>query len=103
MRRHLLIAALAGVVLGSLVVAGAWWQWNRPGPASITGSEAELVRIHPGMTLSAAADSLVQRGLLRDRRVLLLGARLGGQARALRAGLPDDLRAMCVLAVVNPW
>jgi len=39
------------------------------------------------MTLTAAADTLVQRGLLRHRRVLLLGARLTGQDRGLRAGL----------------
>lgn len=81
-------AALGGFALGCLLVAIGWWQWNRPGPEAQAGAPAaQLVRIHPGMTLTAAADTLVQRGLLRDARVLLLGARLTGQGRALRAGL----------------
>ncbi len=90
MKRHLLMAALAGVVVGAMVVAWGWWQWNRPGPLSggeTGGPQTQRVRIRPGMTLSAAADTLVERGLLRNRRIFLVGARVGGQARALRAGL----------------
>lgn len=88
MKRLLSIAALAGFGLGCLVVALGWWQWNRPGPAAPPAAPGEVrVRIHPGMTLSAAADTLVERGLLRDRRALVLGAKLTGQDRALRAGL----------------
>lgn len=92
MKRILLSAAAAGLALGVLVCLLAWWQWTRPCPLPRpadggSAPEAVLVRIQPGMTLSAAADTLVARGLLANRRVLLLGARLTGQQRALRAGL----------------
>lgn len=88
MKRHLAWAALAGILAGILILVWGSWQWNRPGPEA-PGPEAgpAQVRIRAGMTLSAAADTLVGRGLLRDARVLLLGAKLTGQGRALRAGL----------------
>lgn len=78
-----LLILLAGV--------GVWWAWSQwtgsaPGTAGTAGT-VELVEVPPGMTLSAAADTLVARGLLGDARVLLAGARLTGQDRSLRAGL----------------
>lgn len=76
----LLVAIIAGAAL-------SWWgwrQWTGPGPDL---QEAVVVNIPSGMTLSAAADTLVARGVLRDRRVLLAGAKLTGQDRGLRAGL----------------
>ncbi len=83
---------IAGVFLLSLAMAGAlaWWglnQWTGPGPLPEGSAEFVLVEIPPGMTLKAAADTLVSHGLLRDRRVLLLGARAVGLDRGLRAGL----------------
>lgn len=88
MKRHLILAASAGLLLGVLIVAWGAWQWNRPGPpAPEAGTAPVQVRIRPGTTLSAAADTLVGRGLLRDARALLVGARLTGQDKALRAGL----------------
>jgi UPF0755 protein len=82
---------LAGLTLSAVVLlAGcAWWgwrAWTRPGPLA-DGAVSTVVNIPPGTTLAAAADTLVARGLLRDRRVLLAGARLTGQDRGLRAGL----------------
>ncbi len=78
------------VILGLLLLVGAglWWawaQWTGPGPGAT--EEAQLVEVPAGMTLYAAADTLVARGLLDDARVLLAGARLTGKDRSLRAGL----------------
>jgi UPF0755 protein len=76
------------LVLAVAALAWAWHAWTGPGPAAPAGQPAlTLVNIPTGMTLGAAADTLVGRGLLRDRRVLLAGARLSGQDRQLRAGL----------------
>ena len=92
-------AALSGAaVLAGLLVAGWGWRlWTGPGPlpsreqgalpGEEVGEEAALVRIPLGMTLTAAADSLAARGLLRHPAVLRAGARLTGRDRALRAGL----------------
>lgn len=86
MRRVLFLGVLA--LLAVLVATGAWgWRrWTR-GPVFPAERPPEILRVPPGMTLTAAADSLVARGLLRDRDVLLVGARLTGRGRALQAGL----------------
>ena len=86
MKRVLTIAA-AGVLAGLICLAWGWRQWTGSGPAAPGDAGAVVLRIPAGMTLGAAADTLVARGLLRDRRVLLAGARLSGQDRGLRAGL----------------
>ena len=84
---------LAGVGLVAILLAACvcWWGWRAwtgPGPASPAGGPAvALVEIPQGMTLGAAADTLVARGLLKDRRTLLVGARVTGQDRSLKAGL----------------
>ena len=88
-------AAVAGAafLLGLLIILWAWRLWTGPGPLSapnresVPGSATTLMRIPPGMTLTAAADSLAARGLLKHPAVLLTGARLTGRGRALRAGL----------------
>jgi len=92
MIRRLGWAAAAGLVAGLLILGWGWHQWTGPGPAGLlqadgTRPATALVRIPPGMSLGAAADTLVSRGLLGDRRVLLAGARLTGRERGLRAGL----------------
>ncbi len=84
--------AVMGLLFGLLLLGGgavlmAWSLWVGSFPASTTGSQSMLLEIPPGMTLAAAADTLVSRGLLRDRKILLLGARLSHQDRGLRAGL----------------
>ncbi len=80
-----------GFLLILMLTAGlAWWgwgQWTQPGPLLQGSSPSALLEVPPGMTLKAAADSLVSRGFLRDRRVLLLGARAVGLDRGLRAGV----------------
>lgn len=84
-----LLAAVLG--LGLAGGGAAWWAWRTwtgPGPGGEAGQATAIqVTIPAGMTLGAAADTLVSRGLLRDRRILLAGARLTGQDRSLRAGI----------------
>lgn len=85
MRRILILSVL--VLATALAVTGgwAWRQWTR-GPEA-GGRAAQVVHVPRGMTLAAAADTLVARGLLGHRDVLLLGARFTGRGRSLRTGL----------------
>jgi peptidoglycan lytic transglycosylase G len=92
MKRILILSAASGLAVGLLICLVGWWLWTSPSAVPDPGgaggkSGPVLLRIHPGMTLTAAADSLVANELLDNRSVLLLGARLTGQGRALRAGL----------------
>jgi UPF0755 protein len=92
LKRGLTTAALA-VLAGLVVLLWAWRLWTGPGP--LPGGIADdgflpataLVRVTPGMTLTAAADTLAARGILSRPRVLLVGAKLTGRDRSLRAGL----------------
>jgi cell division protein YceG involved in septum cleavage len=83
----------SALLLGLAIVSGGWWLWTGPGPAPVEDSAAGpahgtvMVRIPTGMTLAAAADTLVAKGLLKRPWVLRVGARLTGRAHALRAGL----------------
>ncbi len=86
MKRFLFVVAV-GFLTGLLCLAWGWQQWVGGGPLGAGGATSAEVRIPQGMTLSAAADTLVARGLLNHRRSLLIGARLTGQDRRLRAGL----------------
>lgn len=81
------VGLFALLLLLSSLSAGFWgWRkWAGPGPAAADSSV--LLEIPPGMTLTAAADTLVQRRLLHNATILRLGARLTGQGRGLRAGL----------------
>ncbi len=85
--KRLLMAAGLGLLSGLLCLGWGWRQWTGPGPGATGNETAVRIRIPSGMTLAAAADTLAARGLLRDRRVLLAGARLTGRDRELRAGL----------------
>ncbi len=75
------------VVAVAALSAWGWRQWTGPGPINTLKSESVLVEIPQGMTLGAAADTLVSRGLLNQRHIMLLGARATGLDRGLRAGL----------------
>lgn len=86
MKRLALIAAGAGLVLGLLVLGIGWSLWTGAS-APAAGEAPVLLRIPTGMTLTAAADMLVARELLEHRTVFLIGARLTGRERGLRAGL----------------
>jgi UPF0755 protein len=83
----------AAFLLGLAILGWGWLLWTGPGPQpERTGPpagtiQAVQIRIPQGMTLTAAADSLASVGLLKQTSVFLVGARLTGKARALRAGL----------------
>lgn len=85
--KRFMVAALAGVLVGLIILGWGWNMWTTAGALPEAGSDSSYLRIVPGMTLAAAADTLVARGLLDHKNVLLLGARLTGRARALKAGL----------------
>ncbi len=91
MRKRALLVVGAAFLLGVLAVSWGWWLWTGPDGSSTDESTGEetttLVRVSTGMTLTAAADTLVARGLLKHSKVLLMGARLTGKDRSLRAGL----------------
>ena len=100
--RGLLLVAGAAVLLAVAAVGLFWLAWNRP--VAVADGARTLVRIEPGLTLSAVADTLVARGLLRQRRVFLLGARLSGRDRDLQAGLydlPDTVSPHRLLALLT--
>lgn len=84
--KRLLVAGGTGLLLGLLCLAWGWREWTGPGPAGPDGRASTTILIPRGMTLGAAADTLVARGLIRHRRTLLVGARISGQERGLRAG-----------------
>ena len=77
----------AAFLLGLVILAWGWRLWTGPGPVSADPVKTVFMRIPAGMTLTAAADSLEVRGLLKYPAVFLVGARLTGKARGLRTGL----------------
>ncbi len=80
---RLTVAAAAILVLAAGVVFWAWTQWNRAEP----GAEGTVeIRVPPGSSLATVADTLQARGLLDHRRAFVLGARLTGSDRSIRAG-----------------
>ena len=96
-----LAAGLVAALLLASVGAGVFWRIWSSEPSYDGAAPAQRVRIEPGMTLSAAVDTLVQRGLLTHRRVFLLGARLTGRERDLRAGLYEVPAAISPRDLLN--
>lgn len=80
-----ILAWSSAVVL--LVAAGAvfwaWTEWDRACPG---GDGTVEIRVPPGASLATVADTLQARGLLDRRRAFVLGARLTGSDRSIRAG-----------------
>jgi len=89
--KRILLVAVAGVIAGLAVLGWGWTQWTQPMSGPLSGKANSpnpvKIRIIHGMTLSAATDTLVARGLLKHRQIMLLGARFTGQGRGLKAGL----------------
>lgn len=87
--RRFVVTVLLGVLCGALLTAGwLWGRWNGDWGIALEAQPRTVgVRIYPGMTMAATADTLVARGLLRERRLFLLGARLSGRDRGLQTGL----------------
>ena len=87
MRRIALVAAVA-FLCGLALVGWGWrvWTGSPALPDHIPPGTVASLRITPGMTLRAAADTLAGRGLMKGTRIFLLGARLSGMDRGLKAG-----------------
>ncbi len=83
-RRRLAVAAALALAAG----AGAGWLWRWwTVPAPSARPAAITVRVPAGATFGAAADSLAAAGVLRQRHLLVLAARLRGVDRRVRAGV----------------
>jgi len=87
MRRIALVAAVA-FLCGLALLGWGWRVWTGSSalPDHIPPGTVASLRITPGMTLRAAADTLAGRGLMKGTRIFLLGARLSGMDRDLKAG-----------------
>lgn len=85
MKRFLLVTGCALLLLS----AGLGWTWSQWTQRRPVGARyvTQHVRVPSGMTLTALADTLQSRGLLRHRQVLLVGARVTGKGSRLQAGL----------------
>jgi len=83
------ICLLVGMLCGGVGVVGyLWFDWTNPWQATgLQSGQSVTVRVLPGMTFSAAADTLTAKGLLRHPDIFRLGAKLSNQDRNLRAGL----------------
>ena len=81
-----LVLTLSLLVIAALAALGwAWSLWTGSGPSE--GPELEArVRIPAGAGPAAIADTLVARGLLDHPRIFLLGCRVQGLDRRLKAG-----------------
>lgn len=86
---RLVVLALAAFLLGLVLVALFWWVWTTDQDSRDAAGATVRVRIQPGMTLGAVADTLTARGLLDHALVFQVGTRLQGLDRRLQAGLYD--------------
>jgi len=86
--RVLAWSSAAVLLLAAGAAFWAWTEWNRPGPGADgpAGAPPVEIRVPPGANLATVADTLQARGLLDRRRAFVLGARLTGSDRSLRAG-----------------
>jgi len=96
---------LASLLLSAAVIAGfvAVWGWSeftRPGPL---GAETTVV-IPRGAGVEAIAGTLLNAGVVADADILVIGAKLTGQARRLKAGeftFPVGVSAREVLDILE--
>ncbi len=100
-------ARVGGLLLAAALLAAgaglAWRAWTRPAGGRPPGPPYQTVRVPVGASYSAVIDTLARRGLVRERRLLRLVARLTGRDRQLRAGvytLPRGLPPRDLLALL---
>lgn len=97
--KRLLVIAMLALALGLVVsVAMVRQAYVRP-----SGAVAGEIEVAPGASLRTVAEQLNARGLLPQKRVFLLAARLGGRDRSLPIGtfaIPADASARDILQVL---
>ncbi len=93
--RNLFVAA-AIAVLGLLYVLSAT-------VIPVANTAAKPVDIPKGSSLQSIADSLAENGVIRDRYIFLICARLAGKSTSLKSGLyrfPDHVSGLRVLTIL---
>ncbi len=94
------------LLAAALLASGAglgWRAWSRPAGGRPPGPPYQTVRVPVGASYGAVIDTLARRGLVRQRRLLRLVARVTGRDRQLRAGvytLPRGLAPRDLLALL---
>ncbi|MFC4441851.1 endolytic transglycosylase MltG [Caulobacter henricii] len=78
-------AAATLAVIGLVVVAGALWLYQGPGPAA-KGGEITSVVLRRGASVPEIASSLERGGVIRSSSLFMTAAQITGAARALKAG-----------------
>lgn len=88
------------VLLAAGAAAVSWWGWDqfhRPGPLQ----QPVALVIEKGASLGSIAAMLEKNGVVSDRRIFMVGARLGEWHRLLRAGEFEFQPGMSMRAVVD--
>ncbi|MBK7703011.1 MAG: endolytic transglycosylase MltG [bacterium] len=84
--RLLAWSSAAALLIAAGVAFWAWTEWNRVEPGAGAPAGPVEIRVPPGSSLATVADTLQARGLLDHRQAFVLGARLTGSDRSIRAG-----------------
>ena len=101
---RLLLAVFYVTIVAAVVAAGtfAWGyaQFTRPGPLT----EPKVVVIPSGAGLDLISNTLMSNGIVQNPTVLVLGAKISGEARNLRAGeyrFPEGVSPRDVVAILK--
>jgi UPF0755 protein len=101
---RLLLTVFYVIIAAAVVAAGtfAWGyaQFTRPGPLTVS----KVVVIPSGAGLDLISNTLVSNGIVQNPTVLVLGAKISGDARSLRAGeyrFPEGVSPRDVVAILK--
>ena len=86
-RRRSMYIKLAGVII-LLVIVGAAVFYGQLAPVRPGAEEEQLFIVETGSTPGEIATRLEKQGLIRNRQVFLMYARLTGNIEKLKAGVP---------------
>jgi UPF0755 protein len=92
--------ALAIVVLAAGVMAWGYAEFTRPGPLMAS----RVVVVPPGSGLEQISKTLASEGVIQRAEVFVLGAKLSGEARNLKAGeyrFPERASPRDVMAILK--
>ena len=95
----IIIGVLAALMLASFVAALRWYNIGLR-PVNEGSNQAILVEIAPGTSASAIGDTLLDRGLIRDKSVYSLYLRLNPDQSDLQAGSYNLTPSMSLQEIV---
>ena len=81
-------AAATLAVVGVVLIFGALWLYQGPGPAAKAGDVTTVV-LRKGASLPEIASSLERGGVIRSSSIFMTAAQITGAARSLKAGEYD--------------